>query len=159
MGYFNSFYHKKYDFIVNKAKEAEVKGFIIPDLPYEETQLYSEKHPLISFVAPTDSKDRIKTILQNSKEFIYMVAYAGITGSEKNEDLNEIISNIREVSSTPLYIGFGVNEKTAKEKSKNVDGVIVGSAFIKILLEKDTYSNKIKKLQTIAKTIKSEING
>jgi len=159
MGYFNSFYHKKYDFMVNKAKEAEVKGFIIPDLPYEETQLYSEKHPLISFVAPTDSKDRIKTILQNSKEFIYMVAYAGITGSEKNEDLNEIISNIREVSSTPLFIGFGVNEKTAKEKSKNVDGVIVGSAFIKILLEKDTYSNKIKKLQTIAKTIKSEING
>ena len=87
-----------------------------------------------------------------------MVAYAGITGSNKNEDLKEVIRNIKEISNTPLYIGFGVNEKTAKEKSKGVDGVIVGTAFIKVLLQKDTYSNKIKKLSQIAKTIKEEIN-
>jgi tryptophan synthase alpha chain len=158
MGYFNSFYHKNYDFMVKKAKDLSIKGFIIPDLPYEETIEYKEKHPLISFVAPTDTKERIKTILNNSQEFIYMVAYAGITGSDKNEDLSNIIENVREISDTPLYIGFGVNEKTAKEKSKNVDGVIVGSAFINVLLENDTYSNKIIKLQNIAKNIKNEIN-
>ena len=159
MGYFNSFYHKGYDFMVNQAKKANIKGFIIPDLPYEETKIYSDKHPLISFVAPTDSKERIKTILKDAKEFIYMVAYAGITGSEKKEDLKEVISNIREASNTPLYIGFGVNEQTAKEKAQGVDGVIVGSAFIKVLLENDTYSNKIKKLQNIAKNIKNSINS
>jgi tryptophan synthase alpha chain len=159
MGYFNSFYHKGYDFMVNQAKKTNIKGFIIPDLPYEETKIYSDKHPLISFVAPTDSKERIKTILKDAKEFIYMVAYAGITGSEKKEDLKEVISNIREASNTPLYIGFGVNEQTAKEKAQGVDGVIVGSAFIKVLLENDTYSNKIKKLQNIAKNIKNSINS
>jgi len=158
MGYFNSFYHKGYDFMVNKAKETNIKGFIIPDLPYEETIIYKDKFPLISFVAPTDSKERIATILKDSQEFIYMVAYAGITGMGKKEDLNEVISNIREVSNTPLYIGFGVNEKTAREKAQNVDGVIVGSAFIKVLLENNTYSNKIKKISQIAKNIKEAIN-
>jgi len=159
MGYFNSFYHKGYDFMVNKAKETNIKGFIIPDLPYEETIIYKNKFPLISFVAPTDSKERIATILKDSQEFIYMVAYAGITGMGKKEDLNEVISNIREISQTPLYIGFGVNEQTAREKAQNVDGVIVGSAFIKVLLENDTYSNKISKISKIAKNIKESINS
>jgi len=159
MGYFNNFYHKGYDFMVEIAKKNNIKGFIIPDLPFEETIPYKDKHPLISFVAPTDNKERISKILQDAKEFIYMVAYAGITGSEKKEDLSEVIQDIREVSNTPLFIGFGVNEKTAKEKSKGVDGVIVGSAFIKVLLENDTYSNKIKKISNIAKNIKSEINS
>ena len=159
MGYFNNFYHKGYDFMVEKAKNSAVKGFIIPDLPYEEAIDYEEKFPLISFVAPTDSKERVKTILKNPKEFIYMVAYAGITGANKQEDLSEIISTVKEITDTPLYIGFGVNEKTAHEKAKGVDGVIVGSAFIKILLEDISNSKKLEKIANIAKIIKEEINS
>jgi len=158
MGYFNNFYHKGYDFMTQKAKELNIKGFIIPDLPFEEAKEYENKFPLISFVAPTDSKERIKKILSNPKEFIYLVAYAGITGAEKKEDLSEIIKIIKEITSTPLYIGFGVNEKTAKEKAKDVDGVIVGSAFVKVLLEDISNSEKIKKIKEKAKIIKEEIN-
>ena len=158
MGYFNNFYHKGYDFMVSKAKELNIKGFIIPDLPYEEAIIYEDKFPLISFVAPTDSKERIKTILKNPKEFIYLVAYAGITGDDKKEDLSEIISYIKETTSTPLYIGFGVNEKTAKEKAKDVDGVIVGSAFVKVLLEDISNKEKIKKIKQKATIIKEAIN-
>jgi len=159
MGYFNNFYHKGYDFMVEKAKSSGVKGFIIPDLPYEEATNYEDLFPLISFVAPTDSKERIKTILKNPKEFIYMVAYAGITGADKQEDLSKIINTVKEITYTPLYIGFGVNEKTAREKSKGVDGVIVGSAFIKVLLEDISNSEKLKKISKIAKAIKEEINS
>ena len=158
MGYFNNFYHKGYDFMTQKAKELNIKGFIIPDLPYEEAKEYEETFPLISFVAPTDNEERIKKILSNPKEFIYLVAYAGITGAEKKEDLSEIIKIIKEITSTPLYIGFGVNEKTAKEKAKDVDGVIVGSAFVKVLLEDISNSEKIKKIKEKAKIIKEEIN-
>ncbi len=158
MGYFNNFYHKGYDFMVQKAKEYNIKGFIIPDLPYEEAMEYEDKFPLISFVAPTDSKKRIKTILKNPKEFIYLVAYAGITGADKKEDLREIINYIKEITKIPLYIGFGVNEKTAKEKAKDVDGVIVGSAFVKVLLEDISNSEKIKKIKEKAKIIKEAIN-
>ncbi|GAB6074758.1 tryptophan synthase subunit alpha [Nautilia lithotrophica] len=159
MGYFNNFYHKGYDFMVEKAKNSGVKGFIIPDLPYEEAVEYKEKFPLISFVAPTDSKERIRKILKNPKEFIYMVAYAGITGADKQEDLSEIINTIKEITDTPLYIGFGVNEKTARQKAQGVDGVIVGSAFIKVLLEDINNSEKLKKISKIAKIIKEEINS
>jgi len=158
MGYFNNFYHKGYNFMVDKAKNFGVKGFIIPDLPYEEVIGYEKKFPLISFVAPTDSEERIKKILANPKEFIYLVAYAGITGASKKEDLSEIIKNIREITNTPLFIGFGVNEKTAKEKSQNVDGVIVGSAFVSVLLEDISNNEKIKKIKQKAKIIKEEIN-
>ncbi len=159
MGYFNNFYRKNYDFMVQQAKKYGVRGFIIPDLSYEESANYKDKFPLISFVAPTDSETRIKTILKNPKEFIYLVAYAGITGMGKEEDLTKIIENIRKVTKTPLFIGFGVNEKTAKQKAKGVDGVIVGSAFIKILLEDIKDSEKIKKIKQKAKIIKEEINS
>ncbi len=158
MGYFNNFYHKGYDFMVERAKELNIKGFIIPDLPYEEAVIYEDKFPLISFVAPTDSKERIKTILKNPKEFIYLVAYAGITGADKKEDLSEIISYIKEITNTPLFIGFGVNENTAKEKAKDVDGVIVGSTFVKVLLEDISNTEKIKKIKEKAKIIKEAIN-
>jgi len=158
MGYFNNFYHKGYDYMVNKALNLGVKGFIIPDLPYEEAITYEDKFPLISFVAPTDSKERIKEILKNPKEFIYLVAYAGITGADKKEDLREIIEFVKETTQTPLYIGFGVNEKTAKEKAQGVDGVIVGSAFVKVLLEDISDSEKIKKIKEKAKIIKEAIN-
>ena len=88
------------------------------------------------------------------------MAYAGITGSGKTEDLGRVIADVRSYSHTPLYIGFGVDEKTAKEKAKGVDGVIVGSAFMKYLID-DTlsHSEKMLKITTIAKTIKEQINS
>jgi len=164
MGYFNPFYQKGMDVMTQKAKELGVSGFIIPDLPYEEALTYKDSVEsagvsLIDFVAPTDDKERIQKILTNSKKFIYMVAYAGITGSGKSEDLSKVIENVRSVTDTPLYIGFGVNAKTAKEKSKGVDGVIVGSEFVKVLLDDSLcHTDKIKNISQIAKEIKDKIN-
>ncbi len=164
MGYFNPFYQKGMDYMSKRASELGVKGFIIPDLPYEEAKEYKglvKEHNLafIDFVAPTDSKERIEEILKDSGMFIYMVAYAGITGSGKSEDISRVISDVRSVTDTPLFVGFGVNTKTAKQKAKGVDGVIVGSEFVKVLLN-DTlsYSQKIKNISQIASKIKEEIN-
>ncbi|NPA04359.1 MAG: tryptophan synthase subunit alpha [Epsilonproteobacteria bacterium] len=165
MGYFNPFYRRKVEKVIREAKELGVGGLIIPDLPYEEAleyrPLFDEYEvALIDFVAPTDSKERIRTILKDSKKFIYLVAYAGITGANKNEELKDVILAIRETTSTPIYIGFGVNKESAKEKAKDVDGVVVGSAFIKILLDQNlTNSQKISKISTLAGEIKEIINS
>ncbi len=165
MGYFNSFYNKGIEDISQLAFDLGVKGFIIPDLPHEEIKIYKQtfkNHNIsaVSFVAPTDSKQRIKTVIKDAQGFIYLVAYTGITGSGTSEDLSQIIADIREYSKTPLYIGFGVNEQTAKKKSKGVDGVIVGSAFVEILLDDNIGKNKkIKKISQIAKNIKEQINS
>jgi tryptophan synthase alpha chain len=165
MGYFNSFYSRGFEKSVTELKNYGIKGLIIPDLPFEESQKYenlfnTNMRELIQFVAPTDNYNRIKKILaKSSGSFIYLVAYAGITGSGRGEDLSQIINSVREVSQNELYVGFGVNEKTAREKAKNVDGVIVGSTFVKILLDNSiSHSEKIRRIVESARIIKREIN-
>ena len=164
MGYMNPFYHHGMEAFFKKAQEYGVKGAIIPDLPYEEALLYNDltrqyNQALISFVAPTHNENRIKKVVANAKEFIYMVAYAGITGSGQKEDLTQIIENVKKYSNTPLYIGFGVDEKTCKEKAVGVDGVIVGSAFVKHIIDDSlSYDEKIKKISSLAYEIKQKIN-
>jgi len=164
MGYFNPFYHKSMDNFIAKALDTGVNGFIIPDLPLEEAKPYKPNIEaaglsLIDFIAPTDTEARIKEIVTDAQKFIYLVAYAGITGSGQSEDLQPIITNIKKYSKTPVYVGFGVDQNTAKDKVKGVDGVIVGSAFVKVLLD-ETLSNtqKITKISAIAKEIKERIN-
>ena len=165
MGYFNPFYQYGIEDLLKEAKALHVSGLIIPDLPYEETLTYKNIFDLndvanISFVAPTDSKERIAEIVKDAKKFIYMVAYTGITGSGKAEDLQPFITSIKEVTDTPAFVGFGVNEKTAKDKVKGADVVIVGSAFIDILLRENlSYSQKIEECSKLASIIKNEINS
>jgi len=165
MGYFNSFYQQDMEKLIPLAKEIGINGLIIPDLPHEEAFAYrnlfdSNDISNISFVAPTDSEARIKEIVAESKKFIYMVAYTGITGSGSAEDLQPFLSSIKKYTKTPVYVGFGVNKKTAKEKVKGADGVIVGSAFVEILLKSDlSYADKIKECSELAKVLKSEINS
>ena len=164
MGYMNPFYKYGIENFLKKAEEYGISGTIIPDVPYEMAEnilpLYKKYNKAnISFVAPTDSEARIKEIISDSKKFIYMVAYAGITGSGQSEDLSTIITNVRKYTKTPLYIGFGVDEKTCKEKSQGVDGVIVGSAFVKHIIDDSlSYNEKITKISAIAKEIKEKIN-
>jgi tryptophan synthase alpha chain len=165
MGYFNSFYQQNLQTLIPYAKEIGVNGLIIPDLPHEEALFYKDLFSNngvanISFVAPTDSQERIKEIVTHAQKFIYMVAYTGITGSGIAEDLQPFLNSIKKYTPTPIYVGFGVNAKTAKDKVKGADGVIVGSAFIDILLKDElSYSQKIAKCSELSKIIKNEINN
>lgn len=164
MGYFNPFYQYGMEKLLDRAKELGVSGLIIPDVPYEEARAYhdlfeSRNLANITFVAPTDGEDRIAMITAGARKFIYLVAYAGITGSGKSEDLAPVLSMIKRYTTTPVYVGFGVNEQTAREKVKGADGVIVGSSIVSVLLD-DTLSStqKIAKCCEITRTIKSLIN-
>ena len=92
---------------------------------------------VISLIAPT-SKQRIQKIARDATGFIYVVSSLGVTGmrSEIKTDLNAIISDIRDVCDLPVAVGFGINTpKQANEISKIADGVIVGSAIVKIIEE------------------------
>ena len=120
MGYMNPFYKRGFEFFLQEAQKSGVSGMIIPDLPFEEANQYQKifkqyNKTLIDFIAPTDSQQRIKQIVTDSQKFIYLVAYAGITGANKSEDLTQVITNIKQYTNTPVYIGFGVDEKSAKE--------------------------------------------
>ncbi len=165
MGYFNSFYQQNMDKLIPYAKSIGINGLIIPDLPHEEALLYKELFDAnsvanISFVAPTDSDERIKEVVKNAKKFIYMVAYTGITGSGASEDLKPFLDSIKKHTQTPVFVGFGVNKITAKERARDADGVIAGSVFMEILLRENlSYAQKIAECSELAKILKNEINS
>ena len=142
MSYINPIFHYGADKFFKKAAEAGADGAIVPDMPYEEKgELLetAEKYGLdiISMIAPT-SDQRIKMIAEEAKGFIYVVSSLGVTGvrSEITTDLGAIIGHIKEVTDTPAAIGFGISTPEQAEKmSKIADGVIVGSAMVKIVAQ------------------------
>lgn len=122
------------------CREIGIDGIILPDLPFEEK---NEFQPLcrqygvdlISLIAPT-SRNRIAMIAKEAEGFIYLVSSLGVTGtrSEITTDLSSIVEVIRENTDIPCAIGFGISTpEQAKKMSELADGVIVGSAIIKLI--------------------------
>ena len=142
MTYANPVYHYGTERFFKNASEAGADGIIVPDWPFEERHEFdetAEKYGMdyISMIAPT-SEDRIKTIASQAKGFIYVVSSLGVTGvrSEIKTDLESIISLIKESTDTPAAIGFGISTpEQAAKMSKIADGVIVGSAMVRIVAE------------------------
>ena len=140
--YINPVFFYGYEKFFKKCNELGVDGIISPDLPFEEKNeikdiALANDVDVISLIAPT-SKQRIQKIASDASGFIYVVSSLGVTGmrSEIKTDLNAILSDIREVSDLPLAVGFGINTpKQAHDIGKIADGVIVGSAIVKIIEE------------------------
>lgn len=162
MTYANPVYHYGTERFFEKASEAGADGIIIPDCPFEERHEFmdtAEKYGMdfISMIAPTSS-DRIREIAAQARGFIYVVSSLGVTGvrSEINTDLESIINVIREVTDTPAAIGFGISSpEQAKKMSEVADGVIVGSALVKIVAAEG--ANAPEKLGEFCRSIKNSI--
>lgn len=127
---------------LKNCSETGIDGLILPDLPFEEKNEFAPACraygiELISLIAPT-SADRVAMIAKEAEGFIYLVSSMGVTGtrSEITTDLAPIISVIRENSAVPVAIGFGISTpEMAAKMAVLADGVIVGSAFIKLLAQ------------------------
>lgn len=125
---------------LSNCREAGVDGLIIPDLPYEEKGEilpYCSKHgvSLISMIAPT-SKNRIIMIAKEAQGFIYCVSSMGVTGVRQHigDEVKEMIEIVKTVNDIPCAIGFGVSTpEQAVKMAGFADGVIVGSAIVKIV--------------------------
>ena len=127
---------------ISTCKEIDIDGIILPDVPFEEKNEFlpiCKKFgvSLISMIAPT-SANRIAKISAEAEGFLYIVSSLGVTGtrSKITTDLAPIIKIVRENTKIPCAIGFGIsNAEQAKNMSALADGVIVGSAIIKILAQ------------------------
>ena len=125
---------------ISACKDIGINGLILPDLPYEEKDEFlpiCKKYgvALISLIAPT-SENRIAMIAKEAEGFIYLVSSLGVTGmrTEINTDLKSIVDVIRQNTSVPCAIGFGISTpEQAKAMADLSDGAIVGSAIIKII--------------------------
>jgi tryptophan synthase alpha chain len=127
---------------VSRCRDNDIQGIILPDVPYEEKEdflpicrKYGVK--LISMVAPT-SESRISMIAKEAEGFVYVVSSLGVTGvrSSISTDVGSLTSVIKQSTSVPCAIGFGISTpEQAYEMSRHADGIIVGSAIVKIIAE------------------------
>jgi tryptophan synthase alpha chain len=140
MTYINPIYVYGSERFLKRAVECGIDAVIVPDMPFEEKgelDSYCRQYgiDLISLIAPT-SKERITTIAAAASGFIYCVSSLGVTGvrSEITTDIGEMIAYVKSAKDIPCAIGFGISTpEQAKSMSNYSDGVIVGSAIIKIV--------------------------
>lgn len=140
MTYLNVLFKYGFERFLENSRDAGICGVIIPDMPYEEKdELQSVARnygiEVVSLIAPT-SEDRIKMIAADAEGFIYTVSSLGVTGvrSEIKTDLESITKAIKEATDVPVAIGFGISTpEQAKKYSQIADGVIVGSAIVKLI--------------------------
>lgn len=141
MTYYNPVLRHGLEKFVNDCRSSGVDGVIIPDLPCEEAKdmirLAKKKGVATIFlVAPTSTKERIKKIADSSTGFIYYVSLTGVTGARKTlpADMPQKIRQIRSLTRKPLAAGFGISDPAqAKAVARIADGVIVGSAIVKVI--------------------------
>ncbi|OGW85401.1 MAG: tryptophan synthase subunit alpha [Omnitrophica bacterium RIFCSPLOWO2_01_FULL_45_10] len=126
-----------------KCSSNGVDGVIIPDLPQEEakdvvTLGKDMRVATIFLAAPTSTKDRIRSIAKVSRGFIYYVSLTGVTGARARlpQDVTSNVKLIKAETRKPVLVGFGVSTAgQARSISRIADGVIVGSAIVKIIEE------------------------
>ena len=143
------------------AVRAGVDGIIPPDLSHDEAKelcKLAKGLDTIFLVAPTSTDDRIKEIVADSKGFVYLVSLAGITGERKSlpSDIKDNVARIRKYSKVPVAVGFGISTPAqVREVSGSADGVIVGSAIVKLIEGGSNISSKIKKVEAFVKRLKN----
>jgi tryptophan synthase alpha chain len=149
MGYYNPIYiYGGAQFAVDAAS-AGVDGVLIVDLPPEEDSeikgvLKESGIDLIRLITPTSTGERLKKLVKDTSGFLYYVSIAGVTGtaSISIESVQDKIKEIRQVSDLPIAVGFGIRTtEEAKAVSTIADGVIIGSAFVRII--EKTIENQI----------------
>ena len=152
MGYINNLLSYKFDgsspydgfekFVVD-AKAAGLDGVILPDVPHEESAEMREiskrnAFHLVEFITPVTTVERMRETCTDADGFIYCVSNTGVTGVKELDFsvINRVARAARQFTSTPMAVGFGIgNAASAVSAAVETDGVIVGSAVVRRLLD------------------------
>lgn len=141
MGYFNPVIKYGIERYVADCAKAGVDGFIVPDLPIEESdrmQALCREHgrDLVFMVAPTSTERRLELVGERGSGFVYCVSVKGVTGARTSfaEGLGDYLDNLRRYIDLPLIVGFGISTpEHVREVGEHADGAIVASAMIDYL--------------------------
>ncbi len=158
MTYYNPIFKIGIEKFCHKAAESGIDGFIVPDLPPEEASTLKESAKkyglsLVFLASPTSTERRIKLICENSDHMVYFVSITGTTGEREKlpiERLSKDLVRYRNVCDKNVVVGFGVSKyEQAKQITEIANGIVVGSAFVKLAGNKDLkgISEKVKELK------------
>jgi tryptophan synthase alpha chain len=162
MGYANPFLSYGIANLSASIKEIGIDGIIVPDVPIEEYDDFFGNDfadiDTIMLVSPTTPSERVIEIGNKSSGFVYCISVKGITGKQKSIDQNSIdyvrkTKNI--LNNKKVLVGFGISdEESAKTFSNESDGIIIGSAVIKSLMNSNgTYTQTLDFIRSIKKII------
>ena len=141
MSYLNPLLAFGFDRLAVRAREAGVSGFIVPDLPFEESapfraSLEPQGLALVQLVTPATPKERLAELCGHSQGFVYAVTRTGITGGEVDlpAELTSYLDDVKKRSRIPVCAGFGVRSREQVARiARHADGVVVGSALVETL--------------------------
>lgn len=164
--YYNPILARGIDRYLSDIASAGVKGLIVPDLPLEEADYIMNlcSHygiELILLITPVSSSERIVKILDKAQGIIYVVSSTGVTGirDEIRKDMEEFIQSIKMKTNKSIILGFGIsNQEHVTQVSKwEIDGIVMGSAFVRCLLA-DTRIERLGRLQKFCASISQVLN-
>jgi tryptophan synthase alpha chain len=146
MTYYNLFFRAGHHRMARSLADAGVAGAILPDLPLEEMGPWAEEADAagietVLLVAPSTPLDRAARICARTRGFVYAVARMGVTGERDSSSsvMAEVVARIRAVTDLPVCVGVGVSTpEQATEACRVADGVVVGSALVRRLIEGST---------------------
>ncbi len=165
MGYCNPFQRFGWEKLAKASAEAGAQGFIVPDLPPEESAgvqaaVDAEGLSLTYLVSPNTPAERVKIVNEKSTGFIYAVSLTGVTGARESlpEATVAFLKRLRSQTDHPVLVGFGIsNPTTAKEMSEFGDGVIIGSALIKRISESPDVDAACKNVEEFVRSVKEAV--
>jgi len=151
-GYFNPIFAYGVKKFARAAQKAGIDGVLVVDLPHEEAQelrVHTDDAGIdfISLIAPTTDHERIRQITAQARGFIYYISITGITGTAAPQvaAIKKDVEKIRKISGLPIAVGFGITRpQQAKEIAEFADGIVVGSAVVRMIDENRNKSNLIK---------------
>ena len=149
--YLNPIFAMGYDGFADACKEAGVNGALVLDLPIEEADDYilsmrRQNLDTVFLASPTTSEKRLKLVGENSRGFLYYVSRTGVTGvqTDVSQTLGQEMKTLREYVELPVVIGFGISSaEQAKFMSSLGDGIVIGSAIVKIIEKGDDVLGKM----------------
>jgi tryptophan synthase alpha chain len=129
------------DKLARDAKEAGIGGCLLTDLSVEEAAPYvaamrAAGLDTVFLAAPTSTPERLKLVAEYSTGFVYLVSRTGVTGEQASlsQSIQPLIDSMRAVTRLPLAVGFGISTpEQAREIAGVADGVVVGSAFVRLI--------------------------
>jgi tryptophan synthase alpha chain len=166
-GYYNPIYSFGNERFAARAKLAGVDGVLVVDLPPEESyelRLHTDQAGLdfISLIAPTTSDNRIAKIANDAKGFLYYISITGVTGTAQPviQNIAVDVERIRKISALPLVIGFGISTPVqAAEIASCADGVVVGSALVRIIEENGAQDALMRIASSFTEDIKKALSS
>jgi tryptophan synthase alpha chain len=165
-GYYNPIYSLGNERFAARAKQAGVDGILVVDLPPEESHeltRHTDRAGLdfISLIAPTTSDSRIAKIAKNAAGFLYYISITGVTGTAQPvmHNIRVDAERIRKISALPLVVGFGISTPAqAAEIASCADGVVIGSAFVRLIEEHGTKDGLVRIVSSFVRDIKKAIS-